>query len=53
MHKKDIRTIVLVVDDSPDTLGMLTEAIEDAEGIGGIVDDQDDRPYVLLMHGCV
>ena len=30
MRKKESRDIVLVVDDSPETLRMLTDAIEDA-----------------------
>src|SRR5258706_2699470 len=57
MHKKDIRTIVLVVDDSPDTLGMLTEAIENAgmtvlvarEGEDALAIVKKVTPDVILM----
>ena len=57
MHKKDIRTIVLVVDDSPDTLGMLTEAIENAgmtvlvarEGDDALAIAEKVTPDVILM----
>ncbi len=57
MHKKHIRTIVLVVDDSPDTLGMLTEAIENAgmtvlvarEGDDALAIAEKVTPDVILM----
>src|ERR1700742_1655932 len=57
MRKKDIRTIVLVVDDSPDTLGLLTEAIEEAgmtvlvarEGEDALAIVEKVTPDIILM----
>jgi DNA-binding response OmpR family regulator len=57
MHKKDTRNIVLVVDDSPETLRLLTDAIEDAgmtvlvarEGEHALSIVEKVMPDVILM----
>jgi DNA-binding NarL/FixJ family response regulator len=57
MHRIENRTIVLVVDDSPETLGMLTEAIQQAgmtvlvarEGEGALSIIEKITPDVILM----
>jgi DNA-binding NarL/FixJ family response regulator len=47
MRSKETRDIVLVVDDSPDTLGVLTEAIEDA-GMVVLVAREGDRALAIV-----
>jgi len=47
MRKKEMRDIVLVVDDTPDTLGVLTEAIEDA-GMVVLVAREGDRALAIV-----
>ena len=57
MRKSETRDIVLVVDDSPETLRMLTDALEDAgmtvlvarEGEHALVDRGKSVPDVILM----
>jgi DNA-binding NarL/FixJ family response regulator len=57
MRKKESRTIVLVVDDSPDTLSLLTDAIEEAGMTVLVAREGDDAlsivdkvaPDVILM----
>jgi DNA-binding NarL/FixJ family response regulator len=47
MRRKETRDIVLVVDDSPDTLGVLTEAIEDA-GMVVLVAREGERALAII-----
>src|ERR1700749_356729 len=47
MRTKEVRTIVLVVDDSPDTLSLLTDAIEEA-GMTALVARQGDDALAIV-----
>ena len=47
MRRKETRTIVLVVDDSPDTLSLLTDAIEDA-GMAVLVAREGDDALAIV-----